>query len=120
LTDEQALEAGVPGAAANLFQMPPPSRRRARPPVADGALLANLRLLGAAAVAGRPRLRETEADRRWDVGASVFFAAQTARVSSGRLAFVGQPHGHRSLVLVGRVDDSWAPSCEVSMLIRGC
>ena len=76
------------------------------------------RLLGAAAAAGRTRLRETEGYAVWDPTTSGWHAQQTAHVASGRLAFVMQPHGHMSLMLVGRCG-SWARSREVTILLRG-
>ena len=113
----------MPGAELHLFQLLRATRRGAQdarlPPLPDGALMANLRLPRAAGT-GRPRLRETEGYAVWDPTTSRWHAQQTARVRSGRLAFVMQPHGHMSLMLVGRVGGSSAPSCEVAMLIRGC
>jgi hypothetical protein len=107
----------VPGAAANCFRLagatPPP-------PLPEGALLFNAQLGGGAAADGRPLLRETEGYHVWDVGSSVHFHVQTAHVPSGRLAIVQQLHGHASLVLVSRMGGSWAPSHEVTILIRGC
>ena len=117
-TREQALEAQVPGAEAELFSLL--ERRGApRPQLREGALLANMRLRRDAAATARPRLRETEAYRVWDVATSWWHAEQTRHVRSGRLAFVRQPHGHVSLMLVGRVGGSWAPSHEITILVRG-
>ena len=92
------------------------------PPPPKEALLVNMRLRASrnGVQKRRPRLRETEGYRVWDVASSRWYAAQTAHVPSGRLAFVRQPHGHRSLVLVGRMGGSQLPSYESTWLLRGC
>ena len=119
-TAAQALEACVPGADANCFALLVDGEPRHALP--EGATLANLMLVEAAGGDGRPRLRETEGYRVYDVVTSSYHARQTAGIRSGRLAFVGQGHGLLSLMLVGRMHgfDVGRPSGEVTVLVRGC